>query len=214
MSCVLITVVMLNSLVISMMSLSITILVWGPGRCWVRRRINILDSAQWHGRYPPFFIPPLISAGIFIGTGKVHLASTSFTRFLVFHHGFYDWTYPAGTLRFVPPSCCQTNAPPWKTSRSAGAVPSAPYHPCEENRGRHQKISPSSGSNNPTRHFCKTVLPLPLVPMIRLHLPVSITWLTSLQHGFIFEGFLCFERIILIALIYTNTRITKHPLIG
>ena len=42
-------------------------------------------------------------------------------------------------------------------------------------------ISPLSGSNKPTRHFINTVLPLPLVPMIRLHFPVSNTALTSLM---------------------------------
>ena len=39
-------------------------------------------------------------------------------------------------------------------------------------------ISPSSTSNKPTIHFCSTVLPLPLVPIIRLVRPVSITALT------------------------------------
>ena len=41
------------------------------------------------------------------------------------------------------------------------------------------KISPVLGLNKPTRHFIKTVFPLPLAPMIRLHWPGFIVQLTS-----------------------------------
>ena len=43
------------------------------------------------------------------------------------------------------------------------------------------KISPLSTSNKPTIHFCRTVLPLPLVPIIKFVLPVSITALTPFK---------------------------------
>src|SRR5579863_4221111 len=53
-------------------------------------------------------------------------------------------------------------------------------------------ISPLSGSKSPTRHFISTVLPLPLVPMIRLHLPVLNTVLTSLITALSPKPFLIF----------------------
>src|SRR5215211_2330578 len=37
------------------------------------------------------------------------------------------------------------------------------------------KISPLFGWNKPTRHFIKTVLPLPLLPIIKLHWPGFIS---------------------------------------
>src|SRR6185437_13883309 len=71
-------------------------------------------------------------------------------------------------------------------------------------------ISPLSGSISPTRHFIMTVLPLPLVPMMRLHLPVLKTVLTSLMTDFSPNPFLIFLISIIFFFVIGGIALVEH----
>ena len=126
-----------------------------------------------------FFMPPLSSAGNFLLVSfKFTRSSTSLTL-SDFFLGDQVVNIFKGNITFSCTVRLSNNAEPWKSMPICLRISVFSFRFIFVKLSPLYNISPSSGSNNPTMHFIKTVLPLPLVPIIRLHWPAFITALTS-----------------------------------
>src|SRR5678810_172309 len=180
MSCVFTTVVILYSRVISLISLSITKDVCGSSPELGSSQKRYFGFKTMALAIPTlFFIPPLSSAGNFLLVSfKFTRSRTSLTRsiFFLVGHGVNIFK---GNITFSCTVKLSNNAELWKSIPICLRISVFSFRFIFVKLSPLYNLSPSSGSNNPTMHFIKTVFPLPLVPIIRLHCPAFITALTS-----------------------------------